>query len=169
MENPAPTDSEEDAHLRHSKCGLKLSATLLNHPEQATLPSQQQAIKMFCTTEAARHATERQITLKEDATNHISSPTTSPSHSNSPVVPSETDTTVLLVLSGPKQRRAYISDEEEESNGEHEDAHTNPKPPGTLLSLQVVIADMKPQPQRHVHQLGHLNQNLSTEAVFWLT
>ena len=95
-------DGKEDAHLRRSRHDLKPSVTLLNHPEQATLPSQQQAIKTFRAAEAARCATERQIVLNEDATNPILSPTTSPSHSNSPVVPSETDTTVPLALSGPK-------------------------------------------------------------------
>jgi hypothetical protein len=135
MANPVLTDGEEEAHLGHSRRDPKPSATLLNHPEQATLPSQRQAIKTFRAAEAARRAAERQIALDEDAANPILSPATSPSCSNSPVVPSETDTTVQLASSGPKQRRAYISDEEEESNDEREDARTNPKPPGTLLSF----------------------------------
>jgi hypothetical protein len=84
-----------------SRRDLKPSVTLLNHPEQATLPSQWQAIEMFRCAEAARHAVERQIALDEDAANPILSPATSPS-CNSPVVPSETDAAVPLALSGPK-------------------------------------------------------------------
>ena len=44
---------------------------------------------MFHAAEAARHAMERQITLDKDAANPILSPATSPSHSNSPIVPSD--------------------------------------------------------------------------------
>jgi hypothetical protein len=105
-------------------------ATLLNHPEQTTLPFQQQAIKMF-------HAAERQTAPEEDTANPISSPTASSSHGNSPIVQSETNTTVPLVSSGPKRRRAYVSDEEKESNDECEDACTNSKPPSALPSLEV--------------------------------
>jgi hypothetical protein len=53
MVNVVLTDGKEDAHLRCPKCNLKPSATLLNDPDQATLPSQQQAIKNFRIAEAA--------------------------------------------------------------------------------------------------------------------
>jgi hypothetical protein len=128
MVNTVLTDGEEDAHLGRSRRNPKPSAALLDHPEQATLPSHLQAIETFRAAEAARRAAERQIALEEDAANPISSPSGSPSRDNSPVAPSGTDTTVPLVLPGPKRRRAYVSDEEEESNDEREDARTNPKP-----------------------------------------
>ena len=128
MINTDLTDGEEDAHLRRSRRNPKLLAALLNYPEQATLPFHQQAIKTFQAAEPAKHEAERQIALKGVATNPISSPTSSPSCDNFPVAPSGTDTTVPLLLPGPKRRRAYVSDEEEESNDEWEDARTNPNP-----------------------------------------
>ena len=85
MVNTVLTDSEEDTHLRHSRHNPKPSAALLNHPEHATLPLHQQAVKTFQAAEAARHEAERQIVLKEVTTNPISSPTSSPSHDNSPI------------------------------------------------------------------------------------
>ena len=57
MENLVLTDGKEDAHLRHSRCNQKPSPTLLNHPEQVTLPSQQHTIKTF-------RAVERQTALE---------------------------------------------------------------------------------------------------------
>jgi hypothetical protein len=53
----SPIDGEEDAHLGHSRCNQKPSPTLLNHPEQVTLPSQQHTIETFC-------AAERQTALE---------------------------------------------------------------------------------------------------------
>jgi hypothetical protein len=73
MVNTVLTDGKEDAHIRCPRCNPKPLAALLNHPEQATLPSHQQAIKTFQAAETARCEAERQIALKEDASNPISS------------------------------------------------------------------------------------------------
>jgi hypothetical protein len=87
MVNMVPIDGEEDVHLVRSSCNPKPSAELLNHPEQASVSSEQQAIETFRAARATRRAVEIQITLEVvDAANPISSPTRPPSRDNSPVV-----------------------------------------------------------------------------------
>jgi len=128
-------DGEEDVHLRHPKCNPKPSATLLNNPDQATLPSQQQAIENFCIAEAARCAAETELTIEA-----VWKVTLTPnsSHGSSPMVfsgsmPSSSS-------SQHKSKMAYVLEEEsgnecEDSGDEHEDACTNPKLPGTFFSF----------------------------------
>jgi hypothetical protein len=129
MVNVVLTDGEEDAHLRRPKRNLKPSATLLNDPDQATLPSQQQAIENFRIAEAARRAAETKLaieTARKATLTPNSSRGSSPAVSSGPVPSSST--------SQHKSKRAYVS-EEEESGDEREDARTNPKPSGTFLSF----------------------------------
>jgi hypothetical protein len=45
----------------------KPSATLLNDPNQATLPSQQQSTEKFRIAEAARHAAETKLVIEAEA------------------------------------------------------------------------------------------------------
>jgi hypothetical protein len=138
MVNVVLTDGEEDAHLRRPKRNPKPSATLLNDPDQATLPSQQQAIENFCIAEAARRTAETKLAI-EAIRKATLTPNSSPSHGSSPMVslgPVPSSST-----SQHKSKRAYVSEEEEsgdereESGDEREDARTNPKPPGTFLSF----------------------------------
>jgi len=144
MVNVVPTDSEEDAHLRRPKRNPKTSAALLNNPKQATLLSQQQAIENFRIAEAARRAAETKLAIETEAINVIPSPNSS--HSSSPVAPSGSEGPVPSSARSSrksKNKRAYVSDEEE-SDDEREDARTNPKPPGTFLSFgSGYIAEIK--------------------------
>jgi hypothetical protein len=131
MVNVVLTDGKED--LRRPKCIPKPSATLLNDPNQATLPSQQQSIANFRIAEAARHAAETKLAIEAEAARKATL-TPHSSHISSPVGPVPSSST-----SQHKNKRAYVSEEEEsgneheESGDEHEDARTNPKPPGTFL------------------------------------
>jgi hypothetical protein len=144
MVNVVLTDGEEDAHLGHPKRNSKPSAALLNDPKQATLPSQQQAIENFRIVEAARRAAETKLAIETEAINVISSPNSS--CSSSPVAPSGSEGPVPSSTRSSwksKNKRAYVSDEEE-SDDEWENARTNPKPPGTFLSLgSGYIAEIK--------------------------
>jgi hypothetical protein len=137
MVNVVLTDGEGDAHLRRPKRNPKPSATLLNDPDQATLPSQQQAIENFRIAEAARRAAETKLAIIEGVRKVTLTPNSSrgssPAVSSGPVPSSST--------LRHKSKRAYVSEEEEsgdereESGDQREDARTNPKPPGTFLSF----------------------------------
>jgi hypothetical protein len=121
----------------------KPSATLLNDPNQATLPSQQQSIENFRIAEAARHAAETKLVIEAEAARKATL-TPDSSHDGSPVVSS--GPVPSRSTSQNKNKRTYVSEEEEsgneyeesdneyeESGDEREDARTNPKPLGTFL------------------------------------
>jgi hypothetical protein len=84
MVNVVLTDGEGDTHLRRPKRNLKPLATLLNDPDQAILPSQQQAIKNFCIAEAARRAAETKLAIIEGVRKVTLTPNSS--HGSSPTV-----------------------------------------------------------------------------------
>ena len=135
MVNVVLTDGEED--LRRPKCIPKPLATLLDDPNQATLPSHQPAIENFCIMEVALCTAETKLAIEAEAA-WKATLMPDPSCGSSPVVslgPVPSSST-----SQHKNKRAYVleegsGNEHEESGDEREDAHTNPKPPGTFLSF----------------------------------
>jgi hypothetical protein len=68
----------------------KPSATLLNDPNQATLPFQQQSIKNFHIAEAARHAAETKLVIEAEAAQKatLTLMTTKSTHSKAAAQPS---------------------------------------------------------------------------------
>jgi hypothetical protein len=127
MAKPA-NDGEKEASTGRPKRNPNPSAALLNNSEQVTLPSQQQAIKDFRIAEATRRAAELKAAVEAKA---LVTPCLISSRESSPINLSGSVSPSLPISRSSK--RAYVSDEQEESDievTEREDARTNPKPKG---------------------------------------
>jgi hypothetical protein len=128
LEQPKMAKTANEASTGRPKRNPNPSAALLNNSEQVTLPSQRQAIKDFRIAEAARHAAQLREAVEAEA---LATPCSISSRESSPINLSGSVSPTLP--SSRNSKRAYVSDEQEESEietTEREDARTNPKPKG---------------------------------------
>ena len=119
------TDGEDEPRVERPIRKIKPTAALLQHAEQAALPSQQKAVDDFRAVEAAKRAAKRQKHLDALPQNISISPTSS--QFTSPDPNPSTSGSGAISNKTKRARVEEILDKEESDDEVREDARTNPK------------------------------------------
>ena len=118
------TDNEDEPRVERPVRKTKPSAILLQHSEQAALPSQQKAISDFRAAEAAKHAAECDLAIAAARTRPH---TRSPSQDSSPA-PAEPPAASASRVTDTSKRAQVEEADDEDADEEHENAQINPRP-----------------------------------------
>src|SRR6202040_3111673 len=112
------TDNEDEPHVERMVRKTKPSAILLQHSEQAALPSQQKSISDFRAAEAAKRAAEHDLAIAVACTRPH---TRSPSQDSSPAPAEPPAASASRVTDTSK--RARVEEDDEDADEECKNAH----------------------------------------------